>query len=413
MKEFYGTTGGRTAFNEDFVALRDLALSFHHIFDDCGENFIISGCEISLLPGTGGSGISINNGYVWLSGKVRKVNGNSFKNSNTVYIIVNDQAGQMINYATKGVFGEMLFDYGTILTTVEPSTGEYIKIGVSETANNIRNVLFNKYVATKSSDKTQIVNDGVNFINGFNTSKIKLSNDDEYVSTSVSPDGELTLSIYSNDVLTRIYTVSNGIKCVDYNNKDLLSIPLPNSNSSPDIKFRDLVCDSINYETVKSLFELYLNNISFSEIFYGKLPSHDWTNLVLADTLGRKMSDIPSLMIKSIRNEVYIAGILPTNDINFVATMVSYDDDTKFADFKTNIKLPEGVPGMINEEGFFNTFTEEFPVRGENITIKNTCTIWRIYNGFLYYKAYMKDKNDNGKGVGLPCPASVFWNFVY
>ena len=67
MKEFIGFEGGRTLFNEDMEALKELALSFSNFFDGAGFNFVISGCDCTLYSkGT----LKISEGYVWLDGKI-------------------------------------------------------------------------------------------------------------------------------------------------------------------------------------------------------------------------------------------------------------------------------------------------------------------------------------------------------
>lgn len=409
MKEFYGTTGGRTAFNEDFLALRDLALSFHHIFDGCDENFIISGCKLSVTSELGNSAVVISDGYVWLSGKVRSVKKTKIINANSIYIIANDHAGQVINYATKGVFGEMSFDYETSIVTEQPSGNEYIKVGTNEWERNIRNVLFNKYVVTKSAYGQQTVNDDVNFKNGFSSSFIRFLNGEKYATIEISVNGELIMSIYSHNVLSRRYIVSDRITCVGPDGNDEMQFP-QNDGFNKNVCFKDLECNSINYDLIDGSTNIYLNDIHFDDIFYRKKPYKDWTSLVWVDKYDNQ-EDIPSLKLKSVGNENLIAGILPTNDSKFTTEVIKYDENTKYADFKTNIK----IPFLLRESNtsLSDTILLGNVVRGENITIKNICTIWYIKGGFLHYKAYLGSENNGGNGVGLPCPASVFWDFVY
>lgn len=410
MKEFYGTTGGRTAFNEDFLALRDLALSFHHIFDDCGENFIISGCKLNVTSEFGNNVIVVSDGYVWLSGKVRSVKRTKIINASSVYIIANNHTGQMINYATKGVFGEMSFDYETSIVTEQPSGNEYIKVGTNKWDRNIRNILFNKYVATKSAYGQQTINDDVNFKNGLSSSSIRFQNGEKYVTAEVSVNGEFIMSVYSHNALARKYIISDRIICVGSDGNDEMQFP-QKDGFDKDVCFKDLECNSANYDLVDGSTNIYLNDVHFDDIFYRKKPYVDWTSLLWTNNYGKNDEEIPSLKLKNIGNETLIAGILPTNDSKFTTEVVKYDENTKYADFKTNIKIPFLL--RVSNTELSNTILLGNVVRGENITIKNTCTIWYIKDGFLHYKAYLESESNGGNGVGLPCPASVFWDFVY
>lgn len=407
MKEFYGTTGGRTAFNEDFEALRDLALAFHHIFDCCEANFVISGCKYELGRGVGGAiaYISISDGYVWLDGKVRKVNSTIIRNANTAYIVANDRNGQQINYATRGVFGEMSYDYGTNVISTIPNGASCIAIGLgAKTNSDIRNILFDKFVATKSATSEQEVNDSVNFENGFGSIFLTIQNSNIIVEFHCS---ENNLNIYVRNTygkIMRSFSISDHIESSNeiLHNKDLeLSCDKENGLTG---HFYEIDGNNMSYETTYC-HDPYIDNIGFDSIYYKKKPFNDWTAFIWTDKNGAKTGDITSLMIKEINHEYYIAGLLPINDSNFSVTKISYDDDSKYADFKTNIKLPFE---LNSTEGTINSFDGDWVVRGENITIKNTCTIWYIKDGFLCYKTY----NDTSIGIGLPCPNQIFWNFI-
>ena len=66
MKEFIAETGGRFTYTDDILNLQELAISFSAIFDEC-SNFVISGCQIA--------GNDIDEGYVWINGKIRHFTG--------------------------------------------------------------------------------------------------------------------------------------------------------------------------------------------------------------------------------------------------------------------------------------------------------------------------------------------------
>ncbi len=48
MKEYRSRNSGRYIFNEDMHNLQDLALSPTEMFKDCGLDFVISGCKITV-----------------------------------------------------------------------------------------------------------------------------------------------------------------------------------------------------------------------------------------------------------------------------------------------------------------------------------------------------------------------------
>lgn len=73
MKEFVATKGGRKLFIEDIEYLQDLALANSEIYRSYG-NFVVSGCE----PSISGDQLTIDNGFAYINGKIRKFNKQTF-----------------------------------------------------------------------------------------------------------------------------------------------------------------------------------------------------------------------------------------------------------------------------------------------------------------------------------------------
>lgn len=100
MKEYRSRNSGRYVFNEDMHNLQELALSPAELFRDCGLNFVISGCAITVTQNNGVYTISVTEGYVWLNGKIRKVAAFSGTTNNisTIGIYAVVSVGPLITY---------------------------------------------------------------------------------------------------------------------------------------------------------------------------------------------------------------------------------------------------------------------------------------------------------------------------
>jgi len=100
MKEYRSRNSGRYVFNEDMHNLQELALSPAELFRDCGLNFVISGCAITVIQNNGVYTISVTEGYVWLNGKIRKVAAFSGTTNNisTIGIYAVVSVGPLITY---------------------------------------------------------------------------------------------------------------------------------------------------------------------------------------------------------------------------------------------------------------------------------------------------------------------------
>lgn len=415
MKEFYGESGGRTAFNEDFESLRDLALSFHHIFDDCDKNFILSGCNISFKFGSTpmSSKTIVGSGYVWLDGKIREVKKTSIRtNSVYGYIVPDDASGTQINYATKGVSGEMYYEYGTKIVLDKPSDSKYIEInlanGIIDTNTPIQLELFGGYVLVKKGMLQQKINSDTSFKKDVNTSSVILQKGNKTANLT-SYGNTLYITIKNGDVPAYYYQISNGVKCHDSSNKLIFDLSnAPAEQGDGDIVLPNVTNKEIEYDIVNttSSDNLYLSETSFRNVFYPKTPSNDWTCFFWDDG-----TEIGQLMIKRIAFEYYISGMLPINSSSFKAQQIGYDSSTQYMSYKTNIVLPFSIATPTGES---DTWEENvWAVRGENITYQNTCTIWYIKDKHLCYKAYIEDSTDTENiGIGTPCPSTIFWNFI-
>lgn len=116
MKEYIAQKDGRFLFSDDLVALNELALSIVTILGK--RNFVITGCEVN--------GESISDGYVYLNGKIRKVDGATFASPiSAVFIKVTDTTINEYSADEASIKTPVSVIYGAEVTTEKP-TKDYI-----------------------------------------------------------------------------------------------------------------------------------------------------------------------------------------------------------------------------------------------------------------------------------------------
>ena len=156
MIEFRGEDGGRHLYNEDMLDLQDLALSFTQLFADCGGDFVIHGCEIERQNNKW----YVNDGLVWLDGKIRRLERTQVSTSYPLYIVPRNLAGKSIPYAVQGITGLMFIDYSAVVQTSKPSSGKYIAMRSQEYGfEDLRSVFFNYYALTSGVGKQEVNSD--------------------------------------------------------------------------------------------------------------------------------------------------------------------------------------------------------------------------------------------------------------
>lgn len=151
MKEYQSKAGGRYIFNEDIENLQELAVSMASLFEDCGQDFVISGCEVTKSSNT----VSISSGMVWLDGKIRRVAASSgtYQSNMELHIVAKQTDGPTIKYAD-GTGGKQYTEFGTqVKIGVALQDGEQA-ISIDNYADgkqfpNIHNAWFRHYAVTK------------------------------------------------------------------------------------------------------------------------------------------------------------------------------------------------------------------------------------------------------------------------
>ena len=156
MKELQFKTGGRRLRIEDLEALQDGIKGASAFFGASGRDYVVTGCEVTVnqvvcdpnhsnLTASVGKVwdhiyLTISSGYVWMDGKLRKVEGKTVTISNineNVYIVKKDLlSGNSIVYFD-GTVGQQFEDYGAeiIVTTEVPASAHLAAISNVDITN--------------------------------------------------------------------------------------------------------------------------------------------------------------------------------------------------------------------------------------------------------------------------------------
>lgn len=230
MKEYQSTTGGRHAYNTDFKNLQELALAMQEVFRECGENFVISGCAVTV-----GGTVSVTDGYVYIDGKVRKVSATSGLKASNLHIVSKQRNGDQIPYADKTVSPQYIEYYAEVVNE-SPVSGPHITYDASSKSfPNLATAFFNFYTVCKKAGAQSINNltvqqtliamkqllapQGVQFDNASmcikrNGNKVVIGNGDYEL--GFSNDGEVSISCLGKPVLT--FSALSGSGVVTYEN---------------------------------------------------------------------------------------------------------------------------------------------------------------------------------------------------
>lgn len=159
MRELQFKTGGRRLRIEDLEALQDGIKGASAFLGASGRNYVVTGCEITVnqavanqssssLPDSGSKiwdsiQLDITSGYVWMDGKLRKVEGKTVTISNineNVYIVTKDTlSGNNIVYFD-GTIGQQFEDYGAeIIVTTNVPDSAYLAVLPSVDVTNDTN----------------------------------------------------------------------------------------------------------------------------------------------------------------------------------------------------------------------------------------------------------------------------------
>lgn len=151
MKEFQSTTGGRHAYNTDFKNLQELALAMQEIFRECGSNFIISGCNVTV-----GDTISISEGYAYIGNRVCKVPAASGLQASNLYIIAKQKNGDSIPYADGNTDIQYVEYYAEAVNSSSVNSSYIAYDTTNKTFPNLATAFFNYYAVCKKASNQSI-----------------------------------------------------------------------------------------------------------------------------------------------------------------------------------------------------------------------------------------------------------------
>lgn len=393
MKEFIGFEGGRTLFNEDMEALKELALSFSHFFDGAGFNFVISGCDCTLYSkGT----LKISEGYVWLDGKIRKFAGASFDYvPSQLYLIPSDTNGQSINYHAKGVSGFLSKNYEVVVSTSIPTSDVYIKY-TKLIAPNL-NTFFTHYGLSKTTflmqEGGQHFNKSAKFNKDVAVELLKvISSHGESATISLDANLNILISLYNfYNVLCKEYRLNDGIESTNLNGG--IESQLTRQASPVGTQYLPTIITK----------DAIVNKLTTSQIYIGdkRVDNPKLDNIDISDWIPMFYDGniLNSLYVKNVFNHVYISGVFPQIDKNNITSTYNKSAGNHCSEYKTNIFLPTMI--QLPKERTY------FPVRCKDHASQNTSIICYFKNDrYLYFRS-----NENKKII--PSETVINWHYQY
>lgn len=146
MKEFQSDFGGRHAYNTDFKNLQELALAMQEIFRECGSNFVISGCKVTV-----GDTVSVTEGYAYINNKICKVPAASGLQASNLYIVAKQKNGDDIPYADGSTHIQYINYYAEITNLSSVNTAYIAYDNNSKSFPNLATAFFNYYSVCKKA----------------------------------------------------------------------------------------------------------------------------------------------------------------------------------------------------------------------------------------------------------------------
>lgn len=153
MKEFQSTTGGRHAYNTDFKNLQELALAMQEIFRECGSNFVISGCNVTI-----DDTISVSEGYAYIGNRVCKVAAASGLQASNLYIVAKQKNGDTIPYADGNSDIQYIDYYAEVVNSSSVNEAHITYNSSSKAFPNLATAFFNYYTVCKKAGSQSIDN---------------------------------------------------------------------------------------------------------------------------------------------------------------------------------------------------------------------------------------------------------------
>lgn len=367
MKEFVTKRGGRHLFNEDFDNLQDTILGIAEFFKACGDEYIISGCEKD--------GDYINGGYVFLDGKIRKVERTDVSSLEPPYAICAYDVEYTREYQ-KGNNDVVAVDYKTTIVSAAdelPSAPcifvDYDSYG-SDEFPDVRNLFWGKFCVVDSGSDTTQAADNITVGSKIGTKEFFISGKNGTISTSVKDDGTFVIKLLKPIEISRIEIAPSGMPVSFYNNNTLA---YQIGTKEGVIRIILAAAKAINGDMIDAT-QYLINNEDINDLYFKQSEYIDtgWQGIVNTDT-DQPLTDF---FARRILDVVYIQGTLPAD---FIACNFPDNYSRTRGTFVTKYKLPESVIG---------TNKEYLP------TERNFCHLHTIaYVNYRYYTAGVIEVN--------------------
>ena len=243
MKEFQSTTGGRHAYNTDFKNLQELALAMQEIFRECGSNFVISGCNVTV-----DSTVSVSEGYVYIDNRVCKVAAASGLQASNLYIVAKQKNGDIIPYADGGSNIQYIDYYAEVVNSSSVNSAYIAYNSSSQAFPNLATAFFDYYTVCKKAGSQSI-------------DSLSVQQTLTALKQLIAPQG-----IQFDSSSTRSVFVNNGAITIHNNPYDLLfyangGIELQNQGTTEFSCSKDYGIGKVTFENVNVSDQLRTNTL--------------------------------------------------------------------------------------------------------------------------------------------------------
>lgn len=379
MNEFQTQKGGRKLFNEDFDSLQKLITSAIGFFSDCGLNYVISGCEVTEDK--------VLSGYVFLGGKIRKVDETLISN-NLRPVILPTYSTIEGKYAdgTTGILREI---YGTkVAEATEYYSGDCIQSVKNDIGmysfKGVKDTFWKYYMLIRDSDDVQQLFHDVEFkqiINSINmiikdsSKEIKIDNNGAIFTIQGSNNGNMAFSIAIPN--------NNSIVFID-SEKHVLPI---NITSNDIVNLSKLTAKLINTDSVElDKLIIYNSDVVDKNFTKEEIGNANWKRIMKVST----SEAVGNLYVRSFLNEVTIQGTIPVDFFSSVSKKDgdSFNDNTKTR-YYTDYKLPAGIKApSVPMAVAFNVISNAKGTMGANVFIDETGRFYLVENSFYRDASY-------------------------
>lgn len=325
MKEFITKRGGRHLFNEDFDHLQETVTALSGFFANSGLEFVITGCEKD--------GDYINGGYVFLDGKIRKVERTNVSELTAPYYILPRDVEYRRAYQ-KGNNDIVAIDY---TTEIVGNTGEeqYPRIASDLSGVFTPNIydFWDTYAVVDCGRPHQVPK--IRFSGDIRTKVSTIYGTNADLEASVKNDGTLTLRMLDKNgtELSRIEVAPSGMP-VSFYSGGTLSYQVGTTEGL--IRIINATAHAINCDTVDAT-QYLLGGTDINNLYFGQSQYIDtgWLNIINTET----NQPVDGFYARRILDTVYIQGTLPAD---FIAVDFSRRI-TLFGTYVTKYKLPTGL----------------------------------------------------------------------